>query len=776
MYEKINLVNGDVLNDYHINHLQEGILNIEKDAKKFRQTLIKILKKKGIPCSEDESFDLLSQKVNYLNGAYVPNDSEGEEGENELIDIRKTVKSGQIQIVFTDAQHGKADITCWTNDGSQYSVDWGDGTSGIYNNGEQATHQYIKGVGGQPYGESNTQWVATISCQGNQIYRFRQLNNSDMAWFASKDVYFDYAYAMMSNGGSDTHAPANLKYFDMIGGALGCSRDPNMGYCFRGCVSLERISGTISSLGATIMSQFFYNCRRLKELPNVINLSSVVNAGDMFGNCLTLSSIPNLVSTENLNYANYMFSGCEALKEAPAMNLKNAIEIAGLFQNCKTLEDGRKVTNTGRATNVNYMFRYCNSLRYLPSEMDFGSATSAYHVFQDCNSLIDAPTTLYLDSVINMDGLFQNCTSLRTPPTMISAPNCLNANSIFYGCASLRSLPRAVLLPRAQNVNHMFYNCKSIKAAMDELELPEALYSRQMFAYCDMLETPPRIIRMPKSIEVYDMFVGDFSLLETPEIMELSSAQKAYGLFNDCRLLQRCNFETIDLPVAAMIQNMFYNCRNLLEAPVINAPLAQDAYSLFYNCERMTKAQPLDLPRAMSMNTMYYSCKALEEVPEINAPLATTWRQTYQQMTLAKKITTPWGPAATDIYYSIWDTSTKLQDIGKVLDLTNVVTTTNWLWTNDPMHIEGPITIKGGKGDFYLRNCRKLTSIRYENMDPMCGNLDFRNCALEAEDIDLLFGDLIVTNIPATINVSGNPGAISCNPTIARDKGWTVTL
>ena len=59
-------------------------------------------------------------------------------------------------------------------------------------------------------------------------------------------------------------------------------------------------------------------------------------------------------------------------------------------------------------------------------------------------------------------------------------------------------------------------------------------------------------------------------------------------------------------------------------------------------------------------------------------------------------------------------------------------------------------------------------------MDPMCGNLDFRNCALEAEDIDLLFGDLIVTNIPATINVSGNPGASSCNPTIAREKGWTV--
>ena len=70
--------------------------------------------------------------------------------------------------------------------------------------------------------------------------------------------------------------------------------------------------------------------------------------------------------------------------------------------------------------------------------------------------------------------------------------------------------------------------------------------------------------------------------------------------------------------------------------------------------------------------------------------------------------------------------------------------------------------------------CRSLTSIRFQDMSPLCGNLDFRNCALEAEDIDLLFGDLTVTDIPATINVSGSPGAISCNPTIARDKGWTV--
>ena len=49
---------------------------------------------------------------------------------------------------------------------------------------------------------------------------------------------------------------------------------------------------------------------------------------------------------------------------------------------------------------------------------------------------------------------------------------------------------------------------------------------------------------------------------------------------------------------------MFYNCRNLLEAPIINAPLAQDAYNLFYGCERLIKAKPLNLPRANSANSI----------------------------------------------------------------------------------------------------------------------------------------------------------------------------
>ena len=239
-------------------------------------------------------------------------------------------------------------------------------------------------------------------------------------------------------------------------------------------------------------------------------------------------------------------------------------------------------------------------------------------------------------------------------------------------------------------------------------------------------------------------------------------------------MLQRTTFRTLNLPNAREIYNMFYNCRSLYEAPNINAPVAQDVYGMFQGCEKLVSAKPLSLPKALSVNSMYQGCKVLEEVPALDAPLATSWRYTYYQLPLARKITTPVGPSATDITYLMWETSAKLTDIGNVLDIPNVTTATNWIWNNDPMHIKGPITIKGCKSNFYLKNCRSITSIRFENMSDLCGNLDFSNCAMEVEALNTLFGDLVNTAIPATINISGNPGAIGCNPSIATEKGWRV--
>ena len=47
---------------------------------------------------------------------------------------------------------------------------------------------------------------------------------------------------------------------------------------------------------------------------------------------------------------------------------------------------------------------------------------------------------------------------------------------------------------------------------------------------------------------------------------------------------------------------------------------------------------------------------------------------------------------------------------------------------------------------------------------------------MDKEAIDTLFGDLVRTNVRRTINVKGNPGASTCDVSIATNKGWAVTI
>jgi hypothetical protein len=52
--------------------------------------------------------------------------------------------------------------------------------------------------------------------------------------------------------------------------------------------------------------------------------------------------------------------------------------------------------------------------------------------------------------------------------------------------------------------------------------------------------------------------------------------------------------------------------------------------------------------------------------------------------------------------------------------------------------------------------------------------LEINNCGFSESTLNQFFTDLPATTKTATINVVGNPGAATCDPTIATNKGYTV--
>ena len=119
-YKRLNIKNGDIINDYHINYLQDAISKISSESKDFKENLALILTNKGIKASRDDSFKDLISKVNSLPD-YV-----AQQKEPTWPDIRKNIKSGHIKLLVKTG--GPVSFFIQATTPAKFVIDWGDGT------------------------------------------------------------------------------------------------------------------------------------------------------------------------------------------------------------------------------------------------------------------------------------------------------------------------------------------------------------------------------------------------------------------------------------------------------------------------------------------------------------------------------------------------------------------------------------------------------------------------------------------------------------------------
>lgn len=742
MYNKLHLKNGDVLSDIHLNHLENAIDEIVEETSEFKNKLIDIATAKGLAINEEMSFNDIANQINLLGARIYHN----HDVENELIDIRETCPSGCIQLVCTDEGTGRVRFTVWTSDNSQYSVDWGDGKSNIYNSGAVADHTYAKGAG-QAYKENATQFVATISAAGgNVINRFLSGEKPQIIWFASKDIYFTNLDSMFATYNyADNYGCHFLKYVDIIGGALTSQANTSAQGAFRGCYSLERVTGTMNLTGATNLSLLFNGCKALKEVPEVILLGTEgINADGMFLNCNELEAIPFDFDFSGLTNITNIFGSCYKLAELPDnIDLRSCTMANYAFQYCKALIYMPELKNSNRITASAGMFQYSGIEEMYPI-LDLSSSTNTVDLFRGCTMLREAPVTLKLDNTGTIQRLFETCTSMVSAPSSIYAPKATNAQYTFSGCNSLRKAPTSINLPVVENAVGLFQNCSSMTHGPDELLLDTAKDINNLFSGC---------ITLQKGAPIY-----------APEATNITS------IFYNCSSMVSVA-EEYDFPNAIHANNLFQGCSSLEVAPRLNLPVAQNTASIFNGCSRLRETKPYSFPNTNTVNGFYRSCSLLEHVEQLEAPKATTWSEVYRGSQSLVSITTMSGPLATTLWYTL-DASPYLHTLPEVIDMSSVTDTSGWC---NSKQIQGSVTFKGLKAALTLNGNPGITSIRLQNQNTLCQNLNFSSNGLDTEAINTLFGDLVRPTATRNINVAGNPGASTCNASIATAKGWTVT-
>lgn len=822
-YDLLNLKDGDVLTSEHISHLENGIQSIKDEADYMKKTMVNILGDKDVSASTDEELSDILRKFTYLKN---PDIKEYDGYTADLIDIKTGIESGTIRMVITDQEKFQMKVAA-TKD---FTVDWGDGTEDTYTSSSNLvsiSHTYKKGTG-QYYDGSATQFMATISPSENSeiIQTQSKSNNAAMAstnsllFFVSKDVYFQKVEYMFLNH-------KYLKGIEIIGGSLGIN-ELNISFssfvyncnklayisanvCWRSVTSLDSALQNCSSLetldlgdswdtnNCTTFANAFNGCSKLKKIPPLITntATSIVN---MCYNCISLKEVEG--DTWNLDSCTSMasaFYGCNSLTTLPYFqNTNNVRNTNSCFIQCKSIvrfNDKQISFNLSSCTNAAYMFSNCASLEELP-ELILDNVTTVSHMCENCSNLYITQSSFNLPKVIGtvatqelMDNgtglskMFSNCTSLISAPE-INAPNAIDAGWLFWNCSNLKVTPEVYSFSKLQNAHSLFRGCTSLETAPRILEFPEATCVSALFYGCTSLKIAPApnsgdSFNFPKATRINQIFHNCYALQTAPKILEFESATSANEIFWNCNALQ-IPPNKISAPNAITAKSLFYNCYSLTACPELELPLCTNLNDCFRNCYAITSTIPYYFPKLNSAERFYQYCESLETIEEVKTD-ATTFNVKGFAM-YCKGLLSVKAPVCTNGHLvtssqnadMLWDGTqcTALKKITNAIDVFSM----SYEMRNRLLgskYLE-EITLSGLKNELTLDNKPYLTKIRLENPQAGMANLTITNCALDEAAINQLFEDLPTVSTTRTINVKGNPGAESCNTSIATAKNWTV--
>ena len=198
---------------------------------------------------------------------------------------------------------------------------------------------------------------------------------------------------------------------------------------------------------------------------------------------------------------------------------------------------------------------------------------------------------------------------------------------------------------------------------------------------------------------------------------------------------------------------------------------------MFNSCYNLESSLPYSFPKARNLTEFYRNCKMLSVVESFDVPECDNMHGMYREMSSISSIATIGGPKVQNIQHMFYSSSqSNIINIPNRIDLSSC-TSADWTLYNggnSPITSDC-ITFIGLRSGINFYGHPNVKAIRIENQSNLCLDLNFSRCGMNADAINQLFRDLQRTNVARTINVSGNPGASTCDASLATAKGWKVT-
>lgn len=242
------------------------------------------------------------------------------------------------------------------------------------------------------------------------------------------------------------------------------------------------------------------------------------------------------------------------------------------------------------------------------------------------------------------------------------------------------------------------------------------------------------------------------------------------GMFNVCSTLLQIPF--YDTTNVANFSQFLRQCPALTSLPLLNTSNAT-TFNAAFGCGSLTEFPLLDTSKVGDFQSAF-SGLGVTDMPLLNTSNVTQWTTAFQSCQNLQTIPSFDVSKATNFNATFNGCRSLLSipdlDAPNVADMRNMVQNCTSLKSIGNIQV-GQVNTAGYLAFTGANACPSLAHIGIVGADI---SFNVVNCNLSATALNNLYSNL--ANVAsATINVTGNYGAGSDDPTIAQNKGWTVT-
>ena len=398
-----------------------------------------------------------------------------------------------------------------------------------------------------------------------------------------------------------------------------------------------------------------------------------------------------------------------------------------------------RLASVGTITNFSNFFINHTALTHVEITGDTSAVTNTSFMFNNCTSL----TTISLfntSAVTNMSNMFNNSASLTTVPLFNTAA-VRDMSNMFRSCRELTIVP-LFNTAAVTDMNNMFFFSYRL-TAVPLFNTASVTNMSTMLGSCGSLTKVP-FFDTSKATDMSNMLASSPLLTSIPPF-NTASVTNMSAMLSSCTKLTTIPF--FDTSKVTNMQSMLASCGRLTTIPFFDTSEVTNMQGMLTGCISLTTIPFFNTSKVTNMNRMFNRCFSLTTVPLFNTAAVRDMNSMFIDCTRL--------------------TTVPLFNTAAVTDMNNMFSGCVFLNSIPAM------VFVWATASANITNCGSLGRItaQFKANNVVVSVL---NCNLSATALNEFFTSQSAT-VGGKITITGNPGAATCDRTIATAKGWTVT-